>query len=36
MTDEEIKKSDTGSNVFIKVSAKILDAIEDIDIQVGI
>ena len=36
MTDEEIKKADTGSNVFIKVSAKILDAIEDIDIQVGI
>ena len=36
MTDDEIKQADTGSWVFIRVAVKILDAIEDIDIQVTI
>lgn len=36
MTDEEIRQADTGSYVFIKVFTKILDSIEDIDIDVTI
>lgn len=36
MTDDAIKRADTGDKVFIKISVKILDAIEDIDIVVTI
>ena len=36
MSTQEIKEADTGSNVFILVSCKILDAIEDIAIQINI
>lgn len=36
MTEQEIKEANTGSKVFLKMSVKILDAIEDIDIAVTI
>lgn len=36
MTEQEIREADTGTHVFLKVSCKILDAIEDIDILVEI
>lgn len=36
MTDAQIRQADTGDKVFIKVTCKILDAIEDIDIMVYI
>lgn len=36
MTAQEIKEANTGTHVFIKISCKILDAIEDIDIAVEI
>lgn len=36
MTEQEIKEADTGTHVFLKISCKILDAIEDIDIIVEI
>lgn len=36
MTEQEIREADTGSHVFLLIRCKILDAIEDIDIQVEI
>ncbi len=36
MTEQQIREADTGSHVFIKVRCKILDAIEDIFIEVEI
>lgn len=36
MTDEEIKQQDTGSNVFIAISAKLLDAMEDFYFTISI
>lgn len=36
MTDEEIKKADTDSHVFLKANIKILDAMEDIDLEINI
>lgn len=36
MSEAEIKKANTGSNVFLEAKAKVLDAIEDIDINVEI
>ena len=36
MSESEIREADTGSHVFLKVSCKILDAIEDIVIDVEI
>lgn len=36
MTAQEIREADTGSHVFLIIRCKILDAIEDIDIQVEI
>lgn len=36
MDDLAVKKADTGSHVFLKVSIKILDAIEDIDLDISI
>lgn len=36
MSEDEIKRHDTGSHVFIKIQCKPLDAIEDIDIDVEI
>ncbi len=36
MDDLSIKKADTGSHVFLKASVKILDAIEDIDLDISI
>ena len=36
LTEQEIREADTGSHVFLLVRCKILDAIEDIDIQVEI
>lgn len=36
MTAQEIREADTGTHVFLKVSCKILDAIEDIDIDITI
>lgn len=36
MSEQEIREADTGSHVFIKVRCKILDAIEDIIIEVEI
>lgn len=35
-TDEEIKKGNTGSRVFLKAVISILDAIEDIDLEIYI
>lgn len=35
MSDKEIREADTGSNVFISASIKILDAIEDVTINIG-
>lgn len=36
MTDDEIRRADTGDKVFIKISVTILDAIEEIDIEANI
>ena len=36
MKEQEIKEANTGSKVFIAASIKILDAIEDIDINIAI
>lgn len=36
MSEQEIKEADTGSHVFLKVACKILDAIEDIDVNIEI
>ena len=36
MTAQEIREADTGTHVFIKIACKILDAIEDIDIDITI
>lgn len=36
MSAQEIKEADTGSHVFLKIACKILDAIEDIDIDITI
>lgn len=36
MSEQEIREADTGSHVFLLIRCKILDAIEDIDIQVEI
>lgn len=36
MSDEEIKRANTGSNVFLKAELKILDAIEDIKLPISI
>lgn len=36
MTDEEVKKYDFGSSVFLRVRVHLLDAIEDIDIDIAI
>lgn len=36
MTDEEVKTYDFGSSVFLKVKVHLLDAIEDIDIDIAI
>ena len=36
MTDDEIKLANTGDQVFLKINAKILDAIEDIAIEITI
>lgn len=36
MTVQEIREADTGSHVFLRVSCKILDAIEDIEIAINI
>ena len=36
MSDEEIKLANTGDQVFLKINAKILDAIEDIAIEITI
>lgn len=35
MSEKEIREADTGSNVFIAASIKILDAIEDVTINIG-
>ena len=36
MSDDDIKKADTGSKVFLKANVTILDAIEDVDMQIYI
>lgn len=36
MTDDEIRRANTGSRVFLKASALILDAMEDIDMGISI
>lgn len=36
MSAQEIREADTGSHVFLKIACKILDAIEDIDIDITI
>lgn len=36
MSNQEIKEADTGSHVFLLVKCKILDAIEDIDVNIEI
>jgi len=36
LTDQEIREADTGTHVFLKSTLKILDAIEDIDLNVSI
>ena len=36
MTDEQIKMADTGSNVYLKATLGMLDAIEDIDLKINI
>lgn len=36
MSNQEIKEADTGSYVFLLIKCKILDAIEDIDIDINI
>ena len=36
MSDDDIKKANTGSNVFLKANLNILDAIEDIVIPISI
>ena len=36
MTDDQIRRADTGDKVFIKISVTILDAIEEIDIEANI
>ena len=36
MSDDEIKTANTGDQVFLKINAKILDAIEDIAIEIVI
>ncbi len=36
MSDQEIKESNTGSHVFLKASVSIVDAIEDIDLNIYI
>lgn len=36
MTEQQLREADTGSLVFLKATCKILDAIEDIDINVEI
>lgn len=36
MTVQQIKEADTGTHVFLKIACKILDAIEDIDIDITI
>ena len=36
MTDEEIRQQDTGSNVFISITAKLLDAMEDFYFKITI
>lgn len=36
MSEQELKEADTGTHVFLKIACKILDAIEDIDINVEI
>ena len=36
MSEQEIKEADTGSNVFLTASIKILDAIEDINLDIVI
>ena len=36
MTEQEIKEANTGSRVFLRASIRILDAIEDIDLDITI
>ena len=36
MSEREIREADTGTHVFILIRCKILDAIEDIDINIEI
>ena len=36
MTDDEIKRANTGTNVFLKATLSILDAIEDVTLKINI
>ncbi len=36
MTDDEVKEANTGSHVFLKATISILDAMEDIDLEIDI
>ena len=36
MSEEQIKMANTGDNVYLKINAKILDAIEDVAIEITI
>lgn len=36
LSDDEVKKANTGSHVFLKATVVLLDAIEDVDIQITI
>ena len=36
MSDDEIRKADTGSYVFIKLTGRIVDAMEDFSISLAL
>ena len=36
MSEEQIKMANTGDDVYLKINAKILDAIEDVAIEITI
>lgn len=36
MSEQEIRQANTGTHVFLRISCKLLDAVEDIDIQITI
>jgi hypothetical protein len=36
MSDDEIKMANTGDDVYLKINVKILDAIEDVAIEITI